>query len=178
MARGIDSEPAALGSGSFADRLRAGGRWGDVVLLSGLPLLLCGVHLLPGPVTQQFVLDLDNPTLTTALSSSYVHSGLEHLLGNVLTYLFIVPLLYALDTVSGNRDRFMRLFVVFVLVLPIPLAYFNAAIFGTGTSYGFSGSVLAFLATSPSLSLTIAATTSTSKRPTRSRWVPSSSVRR
>src|SRR6056297_3395744 len=78
----------------------------DVVLLAAVPVVLLAVATLPASVRQSFVFAYEEPTLRTAVVSSFVHLGPGHLAVNLLTYALVVPVGYLLSAVNGEQRRF------------------------------------------------------------------------
>jgi len=115
----------------------------DVLLLCVVPAVLLAVATLPLSVRQSLVFEYADPTLRTALLSSFVHVGLRHLAVNLVGYALVVPVAYLLSVANGERDRFRIAFVSLVLVCPIVLSYLNLTIIRGAGSAGFSGVLMA-----------------------------------
>ncbi|WP_324663590.1 hypothetical protein [Haloarcula sediminis] len=115
----------------------------DVLLLCAVPAVLLAAATLPLSVRQSLVFEYGDPTLRTALASSFVHVGPGHLAVNLLGYALVVPVAYLLSVVNGERWRFRVVFVSLLAVCPVVLSYLNLALVRAGGSAGFSGVLLA-----------------------------------
>jgi len=129
-------------AGGF-ESLRSPSTAADLLLVSVVPALLLAAATLPVSVRRTLVFEYGNPTLWTALASSFVHVGQGHLAVNLVGYALVVPVAYLLSAVNGERWRFRVAFVSLVCACPVVLSYLNLAIVRTGGSAGFSGVLLA-----------------------------------
>jgi hypothetical protein len=117
----------------------------DLLALAVVPLVLAAVFTLPAPLRQSFVFEYADPSVVTAYAAPFVHIDASHLLVNLVGYVLVVPLAYALSVASGQRRRFWIVFVTFVLVFPPLLSYLNLAVPRPTVGIGFSGVILAFV---------------------------------
>ncbi len=117
----------------------------EFAALGVVPLVLVAIFTLPEPLRRSFVFQYADPTLVTAYVAPFVHLGQSHLVVNLVGYAIVVPVVYALSTVSGQRRRFWIVFVTYILVFPPILSYLNLAIPRPAVGVGFSGIVLAFV---------------------------------
>lgn len=115
----------------------------DVLLICAVPAVLLAAATLPLSVRQSLVFEYADPTLRTAVVSSFVHVGPRHLAVNLLGYALVVPVAYLLSAVNGERRRFRVTFVSLLVVCPVVLSYLNLALVRAGGSVGFSGVLLA-----------------------------------
>jgi hypothetical protein len=115
----------------------------DAGLILAVPAVLVAVMWLPLSVRESLVFQYTRPTLLTAVASSFVHLGTEHLAVNLLGYALVVPTAYLLAVATGARRQFRVVFVSLTLSCPVLLAYLNLAIVRQSGSVGFSGVLLA-----------------------------------
>lgn len=66
----------------------------QMILFLGIPLLLLGIFFLPEAIQSNFILNMDSPSILSIFLSNYVHFGWNHLLGNILTYLIAMFLIF------------------------------------------------------------------------------------
>ncbi|MDS0280659.1 hypothetical protein [Haloarcula onubensis] len=128
--------------GAF-ESLRTPATAADLLLVAAVPAVLLAVATLPQSVRQSLVFEYGDPTLRTAVLSSFVHVGPRHLAVNLVGYALVVPVAYLLSAVNGERWRFRVAFVSLLLVCPVVLPYLNLAIVRSSASAGFSGVLLA-----------------------------------
>ena len=132
-------------SGLVAE-LRSKVRPWDLVALLVVPILLVGVGTLPVELRRAFVFDYRAPTLVTAYTAHFVHLTPSHLLVNVVSYLLIAPIGYALAVVSDRREEYLIGFVASLLALPLVLSYLNLVFVRPRVGYGFSGVAMGLVA--------------------------------
>lgn len=117
----------------------------DLLVLFSIPLVLMAGYAFPSPLRQSYAFEYADPTLVDAMVSPYLHLNAAHLLTNVIGYLVVVPVAYAVSAAAERRQRFFVVFATFVTVLPPVLSYLNLAAPRASASLGFSGVVLAFV---------------------------------
>lgn len=117
----------------------------DILLLAAVPVVLVSVYLLPLSTRRTLVLAYVEPTPVTAFTSHFVHLDLSHLGVNVLTYLVLVPVIYLMCLLSGNRGRFWSVFVTIVFAFPFAVSALNVALVRPRIGLGFSSLLMAFL---------------------------------
>lgn len=149
MTGGHDSDTAAAraarpGEGLLARFLDRAYRR-DLLLLAAVPAVLVGVYSLPAPTRRAFALTYLDPTPATMFTSHYVHLEVLHLLANVLWFVSVAPLCYALSVLSDRRDQFVVVSVTFLLAFPFVLSALDVALATSAIGYGFSGLNMAFL---------------------------------
>lgn len=132
------------GSSQLVSELRQRARTVDLLVLAVVPIILGGVFLTPTALRRRFLFEYTDPALPAAFISALVHLDGTHLLVNVVTYGLVVPVVFALELLGGNRARFYRTFLVFVTLFPLVLSYSNLAAPRPAVGYGFSGVVMAF----------------------------------
>ena len=132
-------------SGSFAQVLRSAVRPVDLLAIVAVPLVLGAAFVLPEETRRSLAFSYTDPTLWTAFTANYVHLGADHLLGNVVSYALVVPLVYLLSALSGRRRRFMVAFTTFLVAFPAALSVLNLAVSRPGVTVGFSGVNMAFV---------------------------------
>jgi len=139
MARTEETE-SAVGT---VESLRKPSTAADLLLLAAVPAVLVAVATLPPSVRQSLVFEYGDPTLWTAVASSFVHISPGHLAVNLVGYALVVPVVYLLSVASGERRRFHVVFVSLLAVCPFVLSYLNLTIVRSAGAAGFSGVVLA-----------------------------------
>jgi hypothetical protein len=139
------TEPGAPTDEPFASLLRRSVRPVDLLALLVVPAVLVAGALLPAETRLELAFSYTDPTLPTAFKSAFVHVGPDHLLFNLATYAFVVPTVYLLSVLAGDRDRFYVAFVSFLVVFPVVLSFLNLAVPRDGVSLGFSGVNMAFV---------------------------------
>ncbi|MFT4881004.1 MAG: hypothetical protein ACI9CA_001804 [Natronomonas sp.] len=133
-----------IGSSQLVSELRQRVRTVDLLVLAAVPIVLVGVFLTPTALRRRFLFEYTDPALPAAFISALVHLDGTHLLVNVVTYGLVVPVVFVLELLGGNRARFYRTFLVFVTLVPLVLSYSNLAAPRPAVGYGFSGVVMAF----------------------------------
>jgi hypothetical protein len=140
MATESDTRPRYVPVATLGDRLRAA----DLALVCSVPLVLGLVALLPLATRRSLVFDYTAPTVSTAVTSTFVHLTPGHLFVNVGLYALVAPVTLVLAVAGERRRRFYVAFVTFVCVFPLVLSYLNLAIPRAAVGVGFSGVVMAF----------------------------------
>jgi len=109
-----------------------------IFFLAIMPVILLIVYSLPhGIKTSYFVLNTTNPNLPSLLLSSYNHSSNEHLLGNLVVYLLLVPFILTLEKQKG---RLYATLIFIFIALPIILSLLNILVIPIlQNDTGFSG---------------------------------------
>lgn len=121
----------------------------DLVLLALPALAMVGVFALPDAVTAGFALHYEDPTLLAMYAANFLHRSTSHLLGNLLAYCLVAPLVYVLCALGGRRALFLASYATFLLVLPWVLSALNVALARPRVGLGFSGIALAFFGLLP-----------------------------
>jgi len=124
---------------SFVEDLARQVRLSDLLALLVVPAVLVGVFQLPAETRRQLVFDRGAPTLLTAYTSHFVHLDGAHLLGNVLTYLFVGLLSYLLCALSDRRQLFWTTTFALVAVFPFALSTMQLVFPRERLILGFSG---------------------------------------
>ena len=110
----------------------------EVLLLAVVPIILGSVALLP--VAQEgLVFQRESPTLLAAYTAYFVHFDAAHLLGNVATYLAVVPVAYLLAVLSGRRQLFWTTWLTLLVAFPFALSAMQLSFPDARTLLGFSG---------------------------------------
>lgn len=137
--------PAEPTEEPFIRRLQRLARPVDLAVLLAVPAVLAAAALLPVETRLEMAFSYADPTLRSAFVSTFVHFGTDHLLFNLAAYGFVVPTVYLLSVLSGDRDRFYVAFVSFLVIFPVALSFLNLAVPREGVSLGFSGVNMAFV---------------------------------
>lgn len=111
----------------------------DLAALLVVPAILVAVFQLPLSTREQFVFDRGAPSLLTAYSAHFVHLSELHLIGNVLSYLFVGALTYLLCVLSERRQLFWTAIFVLVTVFPFALSGMQLVFPRERLIFGFSG---------------------------------------
>jgi len=117
----------------------------DYALFFGLiPLALILFFVLPADLQNQIILKPLEPTLLSAFFSNYLHTNLEHLVGNLFSYLTVMLLLFNLET---DKKRFYFTALVMLTILPPISSTFIILVLSRiiSTSVGFSAIVAGLL---------------------------------
>ncbi len=117
----------------------------DIAWLVSVPAFLTLVYLLPNSLEEGLVLNYNNPSPMTFFTTAFVHSGVGHLAGNLISYVMLVVPLYLMCALSGLKKRFYCLFAVFIFIFPLIISGINFHYLDVKTSRGFSGIDSAFL---------------------------------
>lgn len=120
---------------------------GPLLLLA--PAVLVAVHTLPTPTRAGLVFDRAAPSLMTAFSAHFVHLEAAHLLGNLVVYALVVPVVYLLLLLGGRRSEFLAVLAVILSLFPLVLTALGTLVIGRGTLLGFSGLAMAFVGVLP-----------------------------
>ncbi|MFC7072303.1 hypothetical protein ACFQJ7_05370 [Halovenus rubra] len=132
------------GSEDFSWKIKADVQFVDLLLLGSVPVVLCLVFFLPEGQRSQLVFEVDNPSILTAFTASYVHLTESHLTGNVAVYLVVAPMYYLVCVLSDRRPLFWYTTVVVLSVFPFALATMQLSFLTKRTVLGFSGINAAF----------------------------------
>lgn len=127
----------------FYHEIRRRARLLDIAIIVALPALLVAVHL--GTTPPRPVFRTAEPTLASAYLANFYHYDPAHLLGNVVTYLFVVPTAYVLSVLSDRRRHFWVVFATFVSILPVLVSLSHLPRATPVAVRGFSGILMAFL---------------------------------
>lgn len=128
----------------------------DAVVLLAVPLALVGVFSLSTAARVDLALAYDDPTVTAAFVSHFVHLSLAHLLVNLGGYLLVVPTAYVLSLAAGRRRQFFVVFTAFVVAVPLALSALNLLFARPRLGVGFSGILMAFVGYLPVAILDVA----------------------
>lgn len=115
----------------------------DLFLIWVLPYVLVFLQTLPAETRLAFAFDLRNPTVVTAYTSSYLHFDWQHLLGNLVAYLLVVPTAYLLSVLSNRRRHFFAVFGTVLVVGPFVVAAAHLPLSAAAITMGFSGLAMA-----------------------------------
>jgi len=124
--------------GGFLTHLSREVRLLEVLLLAAVPIVLGGVALLP-VAREELVFQRESPTLVAAYTAYFVHLDATHLLGNVATYLAVVPVAYLLAVLSGRRQLFWTTWITLLVAFPFALSAMQLSFPDARTLLGFSG---------------------------------------
>lgn len=124
--------------------LRHGGRLIDLVVLALPIVVLIGVFKAPPATKASLTFSHAAPSMTTALTTHYVHYARGHLIANLVVYLMVVPLVYGFTVLAGRRQLFFGIFWTFILVFPLVLSGSSLILIRRGELFGFSGVALGF----------------------------------
>ena len=123
----------------------------DVLLLSLVPAAAVAVFFLPAPVRRSLAFNYVEPTPFTAVTATYVHLTLEHLVPNLLAYVFVVGTGYVLALLAGRRRLFGTAALTYVLAVGPLLWALNLAVPRPAIGFGLSGLNMAFAGLLPIL---------------------------
>lgn len=94
-----------------------------IFFLAVIPLILLLVYSLPQDIkTSYFVLQPPHPNIPSLLLSSYNHSSIEHLSGNLVSYLLII---YFILVLEKKKERLYATLIFIFIALPIILSLLN-----------------------------------------------------
>jgi hypothetical protein len=127
------------GYAAFADELSVRVRAVDILALCAPAVALLAVFALPEPTRRSLAFAYLDPTPLTAFSAHYVHLGVEHLLGNLVGYVLLAGVGYALAALSGRRRLFFTAFATYLGAFPFALSALNLAVPRNAVGFGFSG---------------------------------------
>jgi len=114
-------------------------RWGDLLLIATVPVILVGIYFLPRSTLEGLVFDTTAPSLLTAYTSHFVQLDGFHLLGNVTVYVPVVGMAYLLCILSDRRQLFRITFLTLVFVFPVALSAMQVIFPRERLIFGFSG---------------------------------------
>ena len=116
----------------------------DVVLLSLVPAAAVVVFFLPEPLRGSLAFSYVDPRPLTAVTATFVHLRLEHLLANLLGYGFVVGTGYVLAVLADRRRLFGTAAVTYLLAVGPLLWVLNLAVPRPAVGFGLSGVNMAF----------------------------------
>jgi len=129
----------------FYRELRQGVEFRDLLLIAVVPVVLTGVFLLPKSVQQGLILDFQNVSVFNLFSYGFVHRGLGHYAGNLVSYVTLALPAYLLCVLGNEKKLFRYTWLSFVLLFPPVIALIELVSAPIKTSAGFSGVASAFL---------------------------------
>lgn len=126
----------------------------DILLIASIPIFLILMFFLPASIKESLILHYDSPTLLSFYFTHFVHEATNHLLGNLVSYMAFIFMIYLLAMAGNNKKIFYKIFFVFVLILPFIISTidFSAVDFfeiGLNRTLGFSGVNSAFVGILP-----------------------------
>ena len=107
-----------------------------------IPSILLITFTFPLWLKNHLILYLQNPTIISLFFSNYVHTDFFHFLSNLTSYLFIVFLLFNIET---NKKNLYVASFLFLIPLPFILSLAATHTFPVKMLQGFSGIVSAFM---------------------------------
>lgn len=128
---------------SLRQALREGTSIHDLLLVLSVPTVLLAMMTVPRAVRESLAFEYTDPSVMTAVASSFVHLSGTHLAVNLVGYGLVVGVTYALSVFGGRNRRFSITFLTLVAVCPVLLPYLNMTIVRESASVGFSGVVMA-----------------------------------
>ncbi|QCC47666.1 rhomboid family intramembrane serine protease [Halobellus limi] len=117
-----------------------------------IPTILLFVGALPLHQQQQWVLNLNDPTVVQLYLSNFVHGDIPHLANNILSYLLLMLFIFPL-AVSAGKQRILRIVsILFLTILPLLVSVYSIATLGdmgAETVVGFSGVIAGYAGALP-----------------------------
>lgn len=150
MTRVTNADNATTDEG-IAQVLRNRVRLLDLLLLSVLPTVLVVVYTLPTATRRSLSFLYTDPTPFSAYTAHFVHFTPNHLIANLLAYVILVSVCYALAVLADQRLFFGTAAVVVLFVFPPLLSFLNLAIPRYAVSFGSSALNMALLGLLPLL---------------------------
>jgi len=131
---------------SFLATVRRETRARDVLALLLVPAALTGIYLLPDGIRFRFALAYAHPTPLSLYLANFTHLTLEHLLSNLVGYLFVAPIAFVLCALADRKRMFWAVFTVYLTVFPFILSLLNVELSRNTAriGLGFSGVLAAF----------------------------------
>jgi len=116
----------------------------DIILFSGVILIISLIYLSPDEIKQRMVLIPSNPSILSMFFSHYVHLTDMHLIGNIIGFITVLILIFSLQPNKKSLYQFSCFsFFLLPLILSILQVYFlSSSIY---PNFGFSGIVSAFV---------------------------------
>lgn len=130
----------------------------DLLLLAVLPTVILAVYTLPAATRRTLSFLYTEPTLLSAYTAHFVHFTPDHLIANLLAYVVLAGVCYALALLAGRRLFFGTAAVVVLLIFPPLLSFLNLAIPRYAVSFGSSALNMALLGLLPLLLVSYART--------------------
>lgn len=125
----------------------------DIIILLFIPVILTVLHFgIPESTRIEFHFYFADPSIHSIWTSVYLHSSVEHLSGNIQSYLLIVAILYPTWYWWRKRRVMWEIIAVLLLVTPMVTSTFDYLVYHewlsvTGSesnTVGFSGIGSAF----------------------------------
>ncbi len=117
-----------------------------------IPTILLFIGALPLHQQQQWVLNLNDPTVVQLYLSNFVHGDIPHLANNILSYLLLMLFIFPL-AVSAGKQRILRIVsILFLTILPLLVSVYSIATLGdmgAETVVGFSGVIAGYAGALP-----------------------------
>jgi membrane associated rhomboid family serine protease len=117
-----------------------------------IPTLLLFIGALPLHQQQQWVLNLNDPTIVQLYLSNFVHGDIPHLANNILSYLLVMLFIFPLAVSAGKQRILGIVSILFLTVLPLLVSVYSIVTLGdTGarTVVGFSGVIAGYAGAMP-----------------------------
>ncbi|MFB6360171.1 MAG: hypothetical protein ABEH59_02505 [Halobacteriales archaeon] len=144
-----NTSDSTIKSGFLAE-LSSQTRLSDFLLIVTIPMIMAAVSVLPMSTRRSLAFNPDAPTLLSAFAAHYIHFEAAHLVGNLLLYILIVPMVYLLFTLSNCRKELAVSYFTILLVFPFLLSGLNLFLPRSGVIIsGFSGLGMAFVGLLP-----------------------------
>jgi membrane associated rhomboid family serine protease len=90
-----------------------------------IPTILLFIGALPLHQQQQWVLNLNDPTVVQLYLSNFVHGDIPHLANNILSYLLLMLFIFPL-AVSAGKQRILRIVsILFLTILPLLVSVYS-----------------------------------------------------
>ncbi|GEM_PF-3940871 len=121
-----------------------------ILLFFILPIITTITILLPANIQESLRFNLENPRIWQFLTSAYVHTNLNHFLGNLLLYIIISLIIIYIAAKTQSLEKVNKWLLFILISLPIAdnvlIKYFLISTFTGYTSLcGASGIVSALL---------------------------------
>lgn len=139
---------------SWFEKIRKAIPLKDILLIASIPIVLILIFILPASIKESLILQYQSPTLLSFYFTHFVHEATVHLLGNLISYIAFILMIYLLAFSGNNKKMFYTIFFAFVFILPLIISVLDFSIikiFGIDLkrALGFSGMNSAFLGILP-----------------------------
>jgi membrane associated rhomboid family serine protease len=120
--------------------------WKDLIVIFMIPIALFLLFLLPSNLKELLILHRDYSNIYDIFTTHFIHEEFSHLVDNIIIYMIVTFLLYALLLTLNRKELFYELLIVNLSIVPIVISLIwmpvNKFIWtGALRTFGFSGIV-------------------------------------
>ena len=81
-----------------------------------IPYILTAIYLMSSNLKDILMLYPKSPTFVSILGSNFLHTNFSHFIGNIGSYLIIIPFIFMFDAISNKKMLFINLPLLFFIL--------------------------------------------------------------